>query len=227
MNFGRNYLIVKVILGFAIIIFLSVNGFSRYATNGTEKGFIEEEGQTLVKSGTESIESYIVKGAGFLLDGRSGIIKFIDDAENTQLTGSEMTALRNDLLSVIENMNNARTTYYNLIKKAEITPYDTSMISKLSSFKYLEFKNANNLNPEVFGQVEKSLGKGDIRGTYKEMYLKINETLGILLTIDSSLETGSFPDAGMLLELSSISSDLELYGQYVSRIFYSILGWNY
>jgi hypothetical protein len=64
-------------------------------------------------------------------------------------------------------VNLAKEPYYFMIKIAEVTPYNESVIAKLKSFDYDSFMYRINAAPGIFKEVSEYLKRGGVTGNYK------------------------------------------------------------
>ncbi|UCH97352.1 MAG: hypothetical protein JSV88_11015, partial [Candidatus Aminicenantes bacterium] len=120
-----------------------------------------------LKSGV-TIGSLIAEGGTFFLKSSSDFDLFLSLVESSELSGPGYNALQAAINSAINNMEQARTTYFQLKNLADATPYDQEIISRLIEFNYTAFQLEHGLMPSIFEKVKTYLANGDVRGVYHE-----------------------------------------------------------
>jgi len=228
--------IVKIVFLAAILVIFTTNGYSRLAGNYSGTGYSDggsgggdgsSGGTTAVQSVSDSpIESQVIRGAYFFLQAQSEINALMSVVEISDIEGLNYDLLLSHTEKAITHIKDAFYTYQNLIQLAEQTPYNSDILSLLKSFNYDEFSQDNGLNPIIFNQVTLYLKNGDITGTYRyiqnaffEMHTMLNQ-VWLEATMDMT------PNLPNLWRLSAKSSETLIFGQYISRVFYRILGKN-
>ena len=223
----KKTLILTVLVGAMILFVTPANVFSRWMQNGAGGGYAEGDGTSGVQSGYlgigDTIESYVIKGAGYYLDAYSDILSFLNRMELSDMQGIDYNESRQLLDRALNNMINALKTYERLIKKAEVTPYKEAVISKLMDFDYNGFMQERGLNSVIFGKVEDYLKRGDITGMLRQMYTEFAVIAGLLSSVRDELYLEKLPEMSKVWRLNERCSQTLLFGQYGSRVFYAVL----
>ncbi|MCP5104631.1 MAG: hypothetical protein GY950_14695 [bacterium] len=193
--------------------------------NWSECAFEEEcNDPETSNSGTGSgIGIYIVDGAGFLLNSHSGMTAFLNRVEMAEFNGTDFNELREILYQAAEDMEKAKSAYYNLKNAAAQKTYSQPVITKLSQFDYDGFQTANGLNAGIFGDVKNYLHQGDIRGIYDRFLQQSEAILEQLYIVKASVDSDNIPDISSLWRINGDYSEFILFGQYTSEVFKAIL----
>jgi hypothetical protein len=219
--------VLVLLAGVFILLFNPTNGHSRIHGNGSSGGYTGEDGVTGEQSGVLStgniIERYVIEGAGYYLNAYAEILAFLNRVEVSDVSGMDYIEAQQMLDSIRAHMGNALKTYYFLIRRAEVTPYNPVVIARLMDFDYTGFMEKWNLNSVVFNRVEELLGKGDITGMYKYIYAQFTAITEILNSVNADISMGKMPPLSVLWRLNESCSQTMLFGQYVSRVFYTVL----
>ncbi len=222
----KKNLILTTLVGMLILLMIPAVVFPRILGNGSGSGY-GGDGTSSNVAGTQSqlntIEMYVIKGAGFYLDAYSDILVLLNRVEKSDLIGMDYSEGRQISERALDNMYNAIYTYYYLIRRAEMTPYNEAVITKLMVFDYAGFMEKWGLNSVLFKKVEEYLQKGDITGMYKYIYIELTAIVQILHHIRDELSLGKLPELSILWKLNERCSKTLLFGQYMSRVFYTIL----
>lgn len=223
----KKNLILTPLVGMLILLIIPTVVFPRIWGNGAGGGYGGPDGGSSnvagIHSQTNTIEKYVIRGAGFYLDAYSDILELLNRIEESDLKGMDYDEVRNISDRALENMYNAMETYYYLIRRAEMSPYNETVITKLMAFDYAGFMEKWGLNSVLFKKVEKYLGIGDITGTFKYIYIELTAIVKMLHNIRNELYLGKIPELSNLWRLNELCSQTLLFGQYMSRVFYTIL----
>jgi len=222
----RKNLILTFIVGVVFLFILTTNGYTRICANGATYGFEDGSGDSSTASKTQSLENslekYVIEGAGYYLNAYSDILAFLNRVEESDLKGMDYTEAQQILERALGNMNNAVKSYYYLIRRVELTPYNEKVISKLLNFDYDGFAEKWQLNSILFKRVEDYLSKGDIISVFKYIYMEFSEISRTLYFLKTELNLGRMPELSLLWKLNENCSQMLLFGQYVSRVFYAL-----
>lgn len=220
MNIKKSRLFPKALIGIFLIM-IYFNAFPFIYDNGAGTGYGGEGDKTSSYTGS-MIEGYIIEGAGYFLNGYSDVLMLLNKIEVSGTKGLDFTELNKLLDSALDNIKNSKNIYYNLIRAAEITPYNEPIISKLINFDYVSFMMKNSLNSEIFQAVEKNLRSGNITGIFKQNYADMEYLEGLLLIIKEKVSANEMPVINKLWKLNQEYASALLYGQYVAQVFYAI-----
>ena len=224
MKKNKTQFIFKASILILAIFLLNIKTFSRISANGAGGGYDDPDGKSNLVSTKENsiIENYIEKGGGYFLNAYSDILSISNRIEMANIQGLVYEELKSILNSAIENIRNAKATYYLLIKKAQDTPYDPVVNLKLRSFDYQEFMTEYSLNSDIFYEVEGYLKIGNITGTFIRIYNSFINIEKLLLSIKSEISLDKMPTLSKIWEINQESSSTLIFGQYIARIFYEL-----
>lgn len=220
-------IIFTVTLGILVLFIFTGNLLSLVVANESQKGFGNPTGapdapRVVGVKTNSSIENYVLKGAGYFLNGYADTLLFLNSMELAKLEGLQYNQLTKIITDAATEMENAYVTYAALEQEAAQVPYNPNVISQLEMFDYNGLMVKNNLNPVIFKKVEGYLSKGDIRGIYHYLYAAVESILPIQYRIKAAVEAGKSPDVADLWILNQTYSETLLFGQYVAQTFYEI-----
>ena len=202
-----------------IILLLSSNNlFSYISCNGSGSGYEAPPGGKGVGFQNE-IESIIIEGSGYYLQGNSYIQTLLNRIELQDINGIDYPGIQELIKKALENITNARLIYEKLVNKAEATPYNQVVIEKLKSFDYETFRQDKRLNDVVFKKLEGYLSVGDITGTFRHVLFVIKEIEKLLISIQTGMD---FSRIEPFWKINEMCAELSLFGSYTARIFQSI-----
>jgi len=224
MKKNKKQLIFKVLIFCMAIFLLNINIFSRISANGAGGGYEDPGGKSNLLGSKENyiIETYIEEGGGYFLNTFSDIMSISNRIEMANLKGIDYEELKRIVDSALENIRNAKATYYLLIKTALDTPYDPIVNLKLRSFNYYALMTEHSLNVSVFNEVAGYLKNGDITGTFiriKNSFIKIE---GLLISIKYEVALNKMPELSKIWEVNEEAANTLIFGQYITRIFYAL-----
>jgi hypothetical protein len=171
------------------------------------------------KAGASPLKSLIITGAGHFIQSQAGFQQFLHKIELAELYGVNYDELRGILNETLAGIESAKTTYYDFICLAAVTPYDQSFIDALKSFDYEGFREKHNLNAVIFSRLASMLRGGNITGVYEDIYAKTGEISRLLYTVKASVDKDIFPAVPKLWEINQIYFDGYLFGQYAAMVF--------
>ena len=209
-------------LGVLILILFNTITYSRIVGNWADSGFEGDGGKSEALT-SFNIRIYVIEGAGYFLNSHSNFQEFLNRVELSDLNGIDFNDMREILYKAIEDMEKAKNVYYNLKKEADITPYNQVMINFLLDFDYDNFREEKGLNLIEYNKVKNYLIKGDIRGVFSTFLLNSESILEQLYTIKEWIDSDKFPEISILWRVNQAYFEAQLFGQYTSEIFYSIL----
>ncbi len=219
--------VLKIMAGVFLCSILTVNSYSLWINNKSGLGFCEGCGDSAPSStmteGTSTIGDYIVRGAGYYIESYAGVLQFMQKVELKEQSGLNYEELKVILDKALESMANANTTYVSLQQLADNTPYNYAVIEELKDFDYDRFSKDNGFRADTFSRVKKYLGKGDIRSIYGEMVLDTGEILALLHRLKLQVDAEEFPSKEDVWKLSPMYAGTQLFGQYVSQVFYKVM----
>lgn len=224
MNKYKNIFPVLPILLIGIfIILLQMNVYSYINNNGAGRGYDGGGGGEISAVKNISIEAYITQGAVYFLEANSDIQTLLKWVELQGIKGVDTDQLAAILDSAAANMKNAVATYEQLIREAEITPYNQSVQAALKSFDYDSFMLENQLNQTLFQQVKGFLKKGDITGVFKETHSRFTGILEMLNSLKYGIAGDTLPKVSVFRELNESCAEVSLLGSYTADVFAALL----
>jgi hypothetical protein len=227
MNLINRNLILKVFLVFSISIMVQINLLSYIYHNGSGSGYEGGSGGSSLDTGkvssiSNSIEGYIIEGAGYYLKANAGIQSLLNLVELQDMIGTDDAEMTRSVIAALDNITRARETFAKLIETAEATPYNPVVIEQLNHFAYDTFMTVNNLNPVIFNELASYLSRGDITGTFKHSYAGLCSLEKLLISIKEGLAMNQMPLLPVLWQLNETCAQTTLFGSYAARVFYEI-----
>jgi len=225
MRKNKKQLILKTLILCMTIFLFSAEAFSVILTNRGGDAYGDDGGGNLncmdIKENS-IIEGYIEEGGGYFLNALSNIITISNRIEMSNLQGIDYEELKKIVDSALNNIRNAKYTYYLLIQTALYTPYDQEVITKLKIFKYQAFMTKHSLNSVIFKEVEGYLMNGDITGTFIRIYNSFIKIEILLLSIKYEVVLNKMPSLPAIWEVNEEASNTLYFGQYITRVFYAL-----
>jgi hypothetical protein len=80
----------------------------------------------------------------------------------------------------------------------------------------------NNLNQQVFKQVETLLSQGNVTGVYEQIFLDTGVILEALYGVKQEIDQNLFPTIYNLWNLNQLYSNSLFFGQYTAMLFKAI-----
>jgi hypothetical protein len=117
------------------------------------------------------------------------------------------------------NMKNALDVYRLLVRKAEATPYNITVLNRLQAIDYEMFRQRYQLNGNVFQEVSSLLEKGNVTDTFKFQLKSHNKIVSLLENAKASLDQNQMPPLKLFWTLNESFSTTTLVKSYVSRVF--------
>jgi hypothetical protein len=216
------FTVLPILLIGIFIVLLQMNVYSLINNNGAGQSYDGGGGENAAAKNI-SIEAYITRGAVYFLDANSDIQTLLKLVELQDIQGVDMEQLSLVLDSAAVNMKNAVGTYEQLIRQAEITPYNQAVQAALKSFNYDCFMLENQLNQTLFQQVKGFLKKGDITGVLKQTHSGFTGILEMLHSLKQEISGGALPDAPVFRRLNETCAEVSLFGSYAADVFSAIL----
>lgn len=216
-NIQNKQLLLCVCVLFTVIV--SPNLHSYICSNGSGDTFCESGCNIEAEPNNVLINRLIEEGGGYFLNSYSHTLCFMKEIELSNIDGFDFIELHQISGSAIENVRKALETYSQLIRTAEITPYNQKVISILKTFNYMYFMKANGLNSDIFKEVAFLLRKGDVIGVYRWFSSKLEAIEQNLALIRIELNSTNLPSLSILWKLNEEYSNTLLFGQYVAMVF--------
>jgi hypothetical protein len=211
--------IIFLIIG---IIVLGSNVCGWYMHDYTFLTFSEQcEGNGIIESKT--ILGQLVPGAGVsFLESSRDFENFLKEMEKSELYGPNYPVLQAVIEKAIVGMDNARCKYQEILNISRGLSMDVVILDKLNQFDYVGLQSKYHLNPSIFEKAAAFCQAGDIIGIYNHTFDTISAILENLKQIKAKIEKESLPELYIIWETGQLYCENEMFGQYVSRIFYEI-----
>jgi hypothetical protein len=162
----------------------------------------------------ESISDLLVNGAVGFIDANCEALLLLKEYE---ISANTPFSISNALLrteNALNSLEDARKHYSDALKIGEMCGYVKTYRDMLINFDYTAYINEEKLNSEIANLVAYYLKKGDVLGMYRKNIDNIDELIGVLKTIQSSLRNNVKPDIEVFWSLLQKFSLAELYGNY-------------
>jgi hypothetical protein len=227
MNSIRNIFFSKGLILLLILLIFNFSAFSRIYHNGSGSGYDDGSGGSSLDTGkvssiSNSIEGYIIDGAGYYLKANAGIQSLLNLVELQDMNGTDDAEMNRSVIAALDNITRAREIFAKLIETAEATPYNPVVIDRLNKFDYDTFMTVNTLNPVIFNELASYLSRGDITGTFKHSYAGLCSLEKLLMSIKEGLSMNQMPLLPVLWQLNETCAQTTLFGSYAARVFYEI-----
>jgi hypothetical protein len=218
----------KTILLFLIgaLIFGAASIHARLHSNSSDSAFDEGDGTN--STGKAALDCYstirelIIKGAEYFFKANSDINVLSEKIEISDINGADYYMLWCTVNSALNNMNIASYYYQELEIKANNTPYNQVVITKLMAFGYDSFQEEHDLLKDVFSEVKGYLINGDVRGIYIRTSDYFDTLINTLEIIKGELFEGNVPDDSHMWNLNQTCAKVHMFGQYVAVVFDAI-----
>ncbi len=200
------------------------DGATMMAVSGCEGDRLNMGLRSQSRAGAWNIESLVEEGAGYSLEALSGYLMLLNRVEMANLKGLDYPEMLSLAEAVREKLAQAAAVYDLLAAVSLNTPYNNTVRAQLKTLDYSAIQSRYSLNPNIFREVKEYLVEGNIRGLYIKAYETMSENEGKLISVCEALEQKKLPSLHLLWEISDSLSNKLVFGQYVSRIFYEIKG---
>jgi hypothetical protein len=173
--------------------------------------------------GSTPVLGELIPGAGIsFLESARDFEDFLKEVEKSELYGPNYPVLQAAIEQAIVGMDNARCKYEEIFNISKDLAMDAVILEKLYQFDYIGLQSEYHLNPQVFEKAVLFCQGGDIIGIYNHTFETTAAILENLNRIKAELENKSLPDLYIIWETGQLYCESEMFGQYVSRIFYEI-----
>jgi len=175
-----------------------------------------------IKGSTPVLGQLIPGAAVSFLESTRDFEDFLKEVEKSELYGPNYPVLQAAIEKAISGMDNARCKYQEILNLSKGLEMDTVILEKLNQFDYYGLQSKYGLNPPVFKKAAAFCRGGDIIGIYNHIFDTTTAVLENLNQIKAKLEQESLPGLYLIWHTGQVYCESELFGQYVSRIFYEI-----
>jgi hypothetical protein len=120
-------------------------------------------------------------------------------------------------------MEIANSIYYQVWQLSKSLERNQLVLQKLDQFDYGLFMEKKRLIPSIFNEVEKYLKKGNMPGAFEKIYNDTGDIISMMISIKSLIETNEVDiSISLCWEVNQRLLVSELFGQYISKVFYEI-----
>jgi len=147
---------------------------------------------------------------------------FLKEVEKSELYGPNYQVLQAAVNKAIVGMENALCKYEDIVNISESLEMDVFIMEKLIEFDYYGLQSKYHLNPSIFEKASTFCQAGDVIGIFAHTVDTINTILENLYLIKASIDKESLPELYIIWATGQLYCESEMFGQYVSRIFYEI-----
>lgn len=175
------------------------------------------------KKGSPPILGQLIPEAAVnFLESTRDFEEFLKEVEKSELYEANFFLLQAPIDKAIVGMENARCKYEDILNISRGLEPDVVFLEMLIQFDYDGLQSKYHLNPPIFKKAAAYCQAGDIRGIYISTFDTINALLERLGQIKAILKKDSLPELYIMWETGQLYFESEMFGQYVSRIFYEI-----
>jgi hypothetical protein len=223
MKHKQSIFTVLLVTFTAVIFVLNVYPFIKHNGAGGGYGGGGDDGSTGIQSiDYQSIEYYIQAAGTYYLEANSHLQTLLKLVEQQEIHGVNYFEMQFVVNRALYNMQMAKQTYEQLIRKAEATPYNENFLAQLREFDYDSFMQKNSLNPVLFDLVRQYLQNGDITGMFKRTYADVTVMIDLLVNIRDSVYQYGLPGISLFRQLNEKQALTSVFGSYTARVFSEI-----
>jgi hypothetical protein len=173
--------------------------------------------------GSNLILGQLIPGAAVsFLESTRDFEDFLKEVEKSELYVPNYPVLQDAIDKAISSMDIARYKYEEIVNISESLEMDIVILEMLSKFDYESLQSKYHLNPSIFEKAAAFCKAGDVIGIYNHTFDTIVSILENLNRIKATLEKMSLPELYIIWETGQLYFESEIFGQYVSRIFYEM-----
>ena len=209
---------------FLIIWILAIgsNVFGRFKFDYTCIAFPDQCEENGIKESTQILGQLIPEAAVSFFESTRDFEDFLKEVEKSELYGPNYPVLQSAIEKAIAGVETARCKYEEIVNISESLNMDMVILEKLIQFDYDGLQSKYHLNSTIFEKATAFCQEGDVIGIYTNEVDTINTILENLNQIKAKLEKESLPELYIIWETGQFYFESEMFGQYVSRIFYEI-----
>jgi hypothetical protein len=163
-----------------------------------------------------SISDLLVNGAAGFIDANCEALLLLRVYE---ISANESFSITNALLrteNALNKLEESRKSFSEALKLGETCGYVKTYRDMLIAFDYDAYILEEKLNSEIANSVAYYLKKGDVLGMYRKNIENIDELIGILKNIQSTLRNNEKPDITIFWRLLQKFSISKLFGNYAT-----------
>jgi hypothetical protein len=203
------------------MVFFVGSGFYLEAQSGSGAAYAGKitTGSSKPTGESRLIEDYIKRGNADYFQASKSVYALLRKVELQNLKGISIDELKMEVNRALINMKNALDVYRLLVRKAEATPYNITVLNRLQAIDYEMFRQRYQLNGNVFQEVSSLLEKGNVTDTFKFQLKSHNKIVSLLENAKASLDQNQMPPLKLFWTLNESFSTTTLVKSYVSRVF--------
>ena len=207
---------------FLIIIVIGSNLFSRFMHDYSCITFPDQCEEDGLKASAPLLGQLIPEAAVYFFESIRDFEDFLKEVEKSELYAPNYLELQTTIEKTIAGMENARCKYKEIVNISESLEIDIFILEKLNEFDYDGLQSQYHLNPSIFEKAATFCQAGDVIGIFTHTVETIDIILENLNRIKAKLEQNLLPELYIIWDTGQLYFESELFGQYVSRIFYEI-----
>jgi hypothetical protein len=218
-------IIISMIITFSLI---SVFSFARIVFNwpcllydGQCPPVNSSPSQSSVQNLSPSLGHLSIDAAGFFLQSNSDFQSFLKKVELSEIYGSDYADLIDLVTSSIDNMEIANSIYYQVWHLSKSLERNPVVLSKMTGLDYRLILDEKRMIPSIFIEVVKFLKPGNMSGAFEKIYNDTGEILLGMKSLLTLLESNSI-DIPKCWEVNQLLLKSQLFGQYISQVFFEI-----
>lgn len=220
----RHFISMVLFISITVIIF-ELHVYPFINLNGAGGGYDgggEGESPGIQSGQYQTIEYYIQAGSSYYLEANSHVQTLLKMVEQQEIQGINYTEMQVVVHRALNYMQMAKEIYERLICKAEATPYNETVLSKLRDFDYESFVQNNGFNPILFDLVRHYLQNGDITGMFKRTCSDVRGMIELINITREAVSQYRLPEISIFRQLNEMQALSSVFGSYAARVFSEI-----
>jgi len=177
--------------------------------------------QSSVQNLSPSLGQLSIDAAGYFLQSNSDFQAFLKKVELSEIYGVDYAALIDLVTNSIDNMEIANSIYFQVWQLSKSLERNPVVFRKMTGLDYRLILEEKRMIPSIFIEVENFLKPGNMSGAFEKIYNDTGEILQEMKSLRTLLESNSI-DIPLCWEVNRRLLESELFGQYISQVFYEI-----
>jgi hypothetical protein len=177
--------------------------------------------QSSIQSLSPSLGQLSIDAAGFFLQSNSDYQAFLKKIELSEIYGANYGELIDLITSSIDNMEMANSTYYQVWQLSKSLERNPVVLRKMTRLDYRLILDEKRMIPSIFIEVERFLKPGNMSAAFEKIYNDTGEVLQGMKSLRTLLESNSI-DIPKCWEVNQLFLKTQLFGQYISQVFFEI-----
>lgn len=205
------------ILLFCLILTLNVRLYPLVIHNGVGTAYGDTGPKASLTSNT--IEDQIINAASYFLDASNQINQLLNHFELQAMNTIDTTTLVLVADNALVNIQKTKDIYGQIIKQAENSLYNPTVIKALANFPYETVGQQESLNTTILAEVETYLKNGNVTGVFKRTYDSLATIEGLLQNFKTQLNTDPNTAVSLAWDVNETTDQVLMFGSYVARVF--------